>query len=242
MNSGVQIILMDLMLFPHAELEQSVLPNLHAEEQARYLTFKHPLRRRTWLAGRMLTLSALAQRTGNVDAKALRTDQEGGIRYQSGNIRISLSHSHDLVAVALSEARVGVDVEWPRSRKLIHRYEEVYSGIESEQLRELQEADLLHAFYRLWTLKEAACKAAGVPLWETLRSTHFDLANRAFSSSRPFPSGCWYFMAADIEPDWHLAVATGGVQAAPQIECRRMLASGHFESLKLAHELFLQGQ
>ena len=94
---------------------------------------------------------------------------------------------------------------------------------EAERLDTLAASERQDAFYTLWTLKEAACKAAGVSLWEGLRHACFDLVAGYCSLKPPFPAGEWAFMHARLEPGWRLALATRA--ALPEIECWRMTAA-----------------
>lgn len=233
---------MDSTLYSLAELERTVLPQLHDLEQAHYRTFSHPRRRLSWLAGRMLMLTVLRHRIGSLDATALRTAPQGGVQYQVDRIQLSLSHSGELIAVVVSDEPIGLDVEWPRERKVLQRPEEVFSAVEANQLRKLPSAERQDVFYTLWTLKEAACKAAGISLWECLRCTGFDLDAGSFSSRPPFPSGAWHFMSARLESGCYLATAARDFPNLPQIDCRRLGAAGHLDLVALAGQRFLRGQ
>jgi 4'-phosphopantetheinyl transferase len=241
-NSSIQIMLMDLTLDPHTERERDLLPRLHATEQERYRCFSHPRRRQTWLAGRGLLLAALEKQLGHVEPSVLRTDAEGGVRYGDGIVHLSLSHCRELIAVALSDKRIGLDLEWPRPRKSVQHAGHVFSESEAGQLHALPDAEREAAFYMLWTLKEAACKAAGVSLWTSLHKARFGLDKGEFYPQPPFPDGHWWFMSACIEPGWRLATAVCDTEMAPRIECWRMTERGRWCKQPLARQLFLQGK
>ena len=103
-----------------------------------------------------------------MDAAALPIVREarGKPRFD-GTLRdwhFSLSHSrgHALLALARDQA-LGVDLESPRPRPhLLALAQRFFTPIETETLRNLPEEHRLHAFYALWTAKEAVLKAAGV--------------------------------------------------------------------------------
>ncbi|MGH8370640.1 MAG: 4'-phosphopantetheinyl transferase family protein [Gammaproteobacteria bacterium] len=240
MIPNLQIMLMDPALQTSAELERDVLPRLHVTEQARYRVFANPNRRQTWLAGRALLLAALARRLGRVDATALCTEPRGGVRYQDDAIHISLSHCRNLIAVALAQTHIGVDVEMPRPRNALRHVEDVFSASEARQLREMSETAQQEAFYILWTLKEAACKAAGISLWESLRGARFDLDALNFSSQPPFPAGDWRFMSACIEPGWRIAAAVRDAGATFEVECWHLDAVEQWRRQELVRPVFLQ--
>lgn len=235
-------MLMDQSLYAGIELERDVLPQLHAGEQARYRAFAHLPRRRSWLAGRALLLAALQHELGEVDPTALRTQLEGGVRYDAAGIYLNLSHSGDLLAVALSRNPVGIDIEWPRARKLIDNVADYFAQEEAAYLLALPEVQRQQAFYRLWTLKEAACKSVGLSLWQTLRHTVFDLAMGRAVCSPPFPAGSWSFLSARLEPGCCLALALHGVSHPIETDCRRLVASGERQVEKLVEIMSSQGE
>ena len=226
MGTAVHIMLMDAAAAP---TETELLPRLHREEQARYRGFGHGARRRSWLAGRALMLAALARITGHADAAALRTAESGGVRYGDGSWRLSLSHSHDLMGVALAEVPVGLDIEWPRPRLVVDAAERVYTPDEARELAALPPEQRLDAFYMLWTLKEAACKALGLQLWQGLRHARYDLGAGRFTPEGPFPGGDWACLHARLPGGMRLALATRC--AGPvELSCQRLGASGRWDA------------
>ncbi len=86
------------------------------------------------------------------------------------DLRFNLSHSCDLLLVALSRERaVGVDLE--PIRRLSHREaveRRVFSTHERETLAALPDAQRLEAFFNGWTRKEAFAKAVGDGMWATM--------------------------------------------------------------------------
>ena len=220
MHTSVQILFMDIA--GGVPPEQELLPRLHPEEQSRYRTFSADARRRSWLAGRALALAALARVSAQVDAKALRTEESGGMRYADGALHLSLSHCRDLIGIALSTTRVGLDIEWPQPRTSVDLAARVFSAAEAAWLDTLAAGERRDAFYTLWTLKEAACKAAGLSLWESLRYACFDPIAGRYTLEAPFPGGEWAFVHARLEAGWRLALAIRG--APPEIGCWRMMA------------------
>lgn len=235
MLSGAHIMLMD---GASAAAEEDVLPRLHPLEQARYRAFAHPRRRRSWLAGRALMLAALARVAERVDAQALRTEETGGVRYGDGSLHLNLSHCRDLFGVALAAVPVGLDIEWPRPRSAVDAAARVYAEEEAVWLAPLSATARQDAFYILWTLKEAACKAAGLTIWDGLKHARFDLAGRRFIPEAPLPGGEWSCLYARLEEGWRLALAAR--RGAPlEVECRRMVGPGQWNKVTLVQSAWV---
>ena len=82
----------------------------------------------------------------------------------------NLSHSGDVVVLAVSPTEVGVDVESMRevanAERLARRF---FSHTEHEIVHGLKVADRDHAFLRIWTQKEAYLKATGLGVGMPLR-------------------------------------------------------------------------
>lgn len=229
MHAGVHIMLMDGASAP---TEQEVLPRLHPLEQARYRAFAQPQRRRSWLTGRALMLAALECVSEQVDATALRTAESGGVRYGDGSLYLNLSHSRDLFGVALAAVPVGLDLEWPRPRSAVDMAARVYAKEEAARLVALSPAARQDAFYTLWTLKEAACKAAGLTVWDSLKHARFDLPAGRFIPEAPLPGGAWNCLHARLEEGWRLAVAARDGQPL-EVECCRLTAPGQWNKVTL---------
>ena len=71
---------------------------------------------------------------------------------------------------------MGVDVELPRARRTDALARRFYAPGEQERLFALEEPARAHAFFRLWTCKEAFMKATGEGLSRSLRSYEIDPA------------------------------------------------------------------
>lgn len=87
---------------------------------------------------------------------------EHGKPYLKGHpVRFNLSHSGDLLAVAVSDQEVGLDVQ--------KRTEKGYPFLRARLKAEEQTED----FFRLWTAKEAYVKLRGNTLAHTLSSIEY---------------------------------------------------------------------
>lgn len=97
------------------------------------------------------------------------------------DLRISVSHSRHIAALAVNEGpeRIGVDIEEPRPAQLARVAARVMSQAELDDIDSLP-GGLLQA----WTLKEAVFKAAGEADVADLREIAIDTATAATATLR----------------------------------------------------------
>ncbi|MGA8115997.1 MAG: 4'-phosphopantetheinyl transferase superfamily protein [Actinocatenispora sp.] len=106
------------------------------------------------VAGRMAGTSAPLIRVSHADGGQPYVDVSG--------LSVSVSHTADLVAVAVSRlGPVGVDVEQVRAMPAVDLGRRWYAEVEADWLRELPAEARTVAFLRLWTGKEAVGKLYG---------------------------------------------------------------------------------
>lgn len=131
-----------------------------AEDRERATPRMVQQRRTELLAGRALLRHALAAYTGR-DASTFRLVVDANGKPECvGGPAVSVSHSGGIVACAVAEAAVGVDVETrpPRDAEMLAaRY---FTAAEAAWIA----ADPAARFLELWVLKEAYLKAAGLGL------------------------------------------------------------------------------
>lgn len=89
------------------------------------------------------------------------------------DFNISHSNGQLCIALALNNA-LGIDIECPQSR-LPHTNLWVFSKTEKALLNSLKGAEQSHAFYTIWTLKEAFIKAMGYGLHYPIHKYTIDL-------------------------------------------------------------------
>ena len=139
---------------------------LSPSELLRAESFHFPQDRARFIAGRGLLRSILG-RYLNVEPRELQfTHGPHGKPELTGagySLRFNLSHSGDLMLLAVSHAHeVGVDVEQVReglnTDELAASY---FAHAEAEALRHLPDAERTLRFFELWTATEARLKASG---------------------------------------------------------------------------------
>jgi 4'-phosphopantetheinyl transferase len=145
-----------------SRLEAALTP----EEQADFARLRLPARRRGFLLTRALLRHWLPALTGAA-ASDLVFERAGSgrlcLRAPAG-WHISLSHATGLAAAMVATAPCGVDIELPRRADITAVARRYFAVAEQAWLATLPEAARPDAFFRLWTLKEAAAKAMGAGL------------------------------------------------------------------------------
>jgi 4'-phosphopantetheinyl transferase len=96
----------------------------------------------------------------------------------------SVSHSHDKLVQAFTFlGDIGLDIEFKNTkRKFLNLANKYFHKQESSYLSSLNAIDAMHAFYALWTTKEAICKEQGGRLWYYLGYNCLNEKNKMISS------------------------------------------------------------
>ena len=145
------------------------------DERERAERFRVEAARRRFVLGRTLLRSELSLRVGGApDALVLGVGPHGKPHLVKPALDtppcFNLSHSGDLVVLAIAAVEVGADVECLRpvagAEKLARRF---FSSAECRAITGLSGAVRDRAFLRIWTQKEAYLKATGLGVGMRLR-------------------------------------------------------------------------
>jgi len=127
-------------------------------DQAKWARIRGDKRRREWAVSRALL--------AHIGERALDELPPRGFR------QLSLSHSASHAAVVLcpQALSVGVDIETIRERDYLRLAEFSFAATEHAQLsNDASDGTRAENFFIRWTVKEAFCKALGIPLLQALR-------------------------------------------------------------------------
>ncbi len=94
---------------------------------------------------------------------------------QVAGLEFNLSHSGDLVAYAVSDQPVGIDIERIRKIDLTAIIQRFFAASEFAAWQKLPPAEQEAAFFRLWTIKEAYLKAIGTGLHTPLSAVEVSM-------------------------------------------------------------------
>ncbi len=149
-----------------AVLTEPALRPLLGRDFPRYRQTADATARYRFVASRLVVKYTAAAALGTSPAALDLAYKAGGRPYLRGfgQIDLSLSHTDELVAVAVSRTgRIGVDAE-PAGRRLSFDLlrGQVCTPAEQEALLALPEEERTAGLLRLWTLKEAYTKALGL--------------------------------------------------------------------------------
>ncbi|MFH9015570.1 4'-phosphopantetheinyl transferase family protein [Streptomyces sp. NPDC017943] len=180
-------------------LTDPALRPLLGRDWQRYRRTTDPLVRFRFVTSRLVTKYTAAAALGTQASALDLAYKIGGRPYLRGldQVDISLTHTDDLIAVAVSRnGRIGVDAE-PADRTmsfdLIHGH--VCTPAERTELHPLPEPQRAAALLRLWTLKEAYTKAIGQGLRLGFTEFGFGTAGAGLLApdGRPASRGEWAF-------------------------------------------------
>jgi len=139
---------------------------LSADEVARRRQYRSREAAERYVVTRSLVRIVLSEHLG-ISARDIRVDRtDTGKPVVAGEVHFNVTHSADLILVALSdECPIGVDVERRRDVERVHALVKRWlTDAERSELDQLiaRGATTSDAFLRVWSLKEARLKALGV--------------------------------------------------------------------------------
>ncbi|WP_435971478.1 4'-phosphopantetheinyl transferase family protein [Streptomyces sp. Qhu_M48] len=128
---------------------------------------------------------------------------------RGGGVHFSLSHTRELVVIALASQPVGVDVEAVPDERAAADLAPRMHPREAAEIGRLAEADRPPAVARCWTRKESLLKARGVGLNEDTAVSYVG------AGPRPALHPEWILADLPVPPGFAAAVAVGRKKAAP---------------------------
>ncbi len=151
---------------------------LSGEERERAAAFTRDGGRIRFITGRGILRRLLSRYLDDDPSEIALTETRLGkpmLAGESGSkIFFSLSHSEDLVLVALSPSwEIGVDLEFLRALQFDSMIPLCIAPAEHEEMQKLPSRIRRRRFFELWTRKEALAKAVGLGLSIPLREIVF---------------------------------------------------------------------
>lgn len=144
---------------------------MNTDRQEKVKRYKNELQKKCTLAGEWLVRESMAEITGKKpDYFVILADERGKLFCNNEpQIHFNISHSENLVAVAVCDKPVGIDIEAIRkvSLKLAKRVctpkelEYVFDKIPDEKDYLSENPTYIKRFLEIWTIKEAYFKCIG---------------------------------------------------------------------------------
>ena len=131
------------------------LPGNEREKADRFIREEDRLR---FIAGRLMIRTLASEKLGTDAPEILLTEYGKPYIPAADGFHFNISHSGDLVVLAVSDAPVGVDIEQEVPTEWIE-LSKTFAAKEREILKKAD--DPLKCFYRIWTVCEAFSKAVG---------------------------------------------------------------------------------
>lgn len=190
---------------PTPVLDSEDLRWLTDDEVSRYESITSAKRKWQFLAGHYLVRAMAARRYGNSHADWIYFVDEHNQRHlkcrqtEVPELHVSLSHTGEWIAAAISDYPVGIDIEsCVKQRDFIAIARHVFSVTELTPLKLLASDELKRQFYLLWTLKECVAKQYGAGLKFEVSRSHASIPVDEPASASIISWQC---------PDYVLAVA-----------------------------------
>ena len=147
---------------------ESSLREISEQRREQALRFKHEQGRRLCVLAYLLLKQGLREEYGIMDNPVFEYNEHGKPSIVGHpEIFFNLSHCKEVVACAISDQPVGIDVESVRSYKeRLARY-----TMNDEEVRDIETSEQPDTtFIRLWTMKEATMKLVGTGISKDMKS------------------------------------------------------------------------
>ena len=200
-------------------------PCLDSRDRERAARFRFSEDRARFVLGRGLLRNCLGhylQQTPETIELAT-ADRGRPILPHDETVQFSISHTHDLVAVALTaDARVGIDLECVQPHwDLPELAKRIFSEEDLQTFQALPGHEAPAAFFRAWTRKEAYLKARGEGIAEGLRQISVSLGPEETGSVKDArdksAAQTWRLFALPVPADYMGSLACDNVDK--QLEC-----------------------
>jgi len=187
---------------------------LDDRERERAARFRFPADRGRFVLGRALVRKSLGHYLAQAPEtiELAYTDLGRPFFPHDDKIHFSISHTHDLVAVALTAgARIGIDLEAiQRHLDLFELAERIFSPADLEKFQALPSGEKLAAFYRAWTRKEAYLKARSEGIADGLQQISVSLGPEeklSIEDSRTRVAENWHLVTLPVPATYAGALA-----------------------------------
>jgi 4'-phosphopantetheinyl transferase len=181
---------------------------LSPEENKKARTFRNVKDYRLYVAGKYLTRKIISLHLKvKPDSIIFKADKYGrpSLFYPKiKNFDFNLSHSGNIVVLAIADSRVGIDIE--RIKPIELEIAKNYFHKKEVNFLFSNKENKIENFYKIWTLKESFIKAVGKGISYPLNNFYFDLKGKRIELHSKFKNNSWHFKMHSINSNYKLAV------------------------------------
>ena len=200
-------------------------PCLDTRDRERAARFRFPEDRARFVLGRGLLRKCLGHYLHQAPEtiELAYADRGRPVFPHDETVQFSVSHTHDLVAIALTaDARIGIDLECVEPRlDLPELAKQIFSEEDLLTFQALPASEAPAAFFRAWTRKEAYLKACGEGITERLRQISVSFgpegAGVIKDAREESATKTWRVLALPVPADYMGSLACDHVDK--QLEC-----------------------
>lgn len=172
------VYLLDISTIDPQAIDQYITGKKFPESTAKRLGSIKNYRVKTQVLFSHLLLVYAIKHTYSLDISDYEEEynENGKPRFQGAPFAYNISHSHDLVVVALSDEEIGIDIELDDAKRQIspNLAKKVLSSSEYVQYVDLPPVAQRHLFYRRWVQLESYLKFCGTGLLNHLYALELD--------------------------------------------------------------------
>jgi 4'-phosphopantetheinyl transferase len=210
-GNNSKIYLLKLPAVPQKRPISKCLLSLTKDERNRFFRFKKKKDSLLYLTGRYYIKKIISEKTKiPIEKIIIKTTKFGRPALHKPKIKnfdFNISHSGDYVAIAISNKKIGVDIE--KIKPLDLEIAESYFTPKELSYIKGNTKDKLTSFYKIWTLKESYIKAIGKGLSHPLKSFYFTFAgNKTILNFKRKKKTDFNFKTHLINKDYILAICT----------------------------------
>lgn len=189
--------------------QDSLLKYLPEAAKMRVRVKQNPTSRLHTLSGELLTRYSIGQFLGKSKPEIILEFGDKGKPFVSNlqNIHFNISHSGNYVVCAVADSEIGIDVERVRSVNL-RIAERFFSAPEIQDLMALNDAERMHYFITLWTIKESYLKAIGRGLTQHLNSFTICKKGNLYQLTGNPEAERYAIEALEVSPDYAMAICS----------------------------------
>lgn len=208
-----------------SDIDKKILDTsiLSSEEKMRAQSFRFDKDFNLYVSGKLLAKKSIASffnlKPEDIKFKKDNYDRPFLDHSEVKDFDFNLSHSGEYVVLAISDKRIGIDIEEIKPIDL-NLSEDCFHEKERQFLLQSGK-DQLAVFYNIWTLKESFIKAIGEGLSYPLKNFYFDMNDPQFNINilDHKYNESWNFKTYNIDDNYKMAACIKNSELINEPKC-----------------------